>query len=86
MKTYTPKADDIQRSWWVVDAAGDLLRVLHRWQNPFRGHLRIGHIEVEPDDAPGQRHGKQDVEQLQPTETGRKEPERDDARIRLPKR
>jgi large subunit ribosomal protein L13 len=22
MKTYTPKADDIERHWWVVDAAG----------------------------------------------------------------
>jgi large subunit ribosomal protein L13 len=22
MKTYTPKADDIQRAWWVVDAEG----------------------------------------------------------------
>ena len=22
MRTYTPKAEDIQRAWWVVDAAG----------------------------------------------------------------
>lgn len=22
MKTYTPKADDIQRAWWIIDAEG----------------------------------------------------------------
>jgi len=56
MKTYTPKADDIQRSWWVVDAAGaplgrlaaEIARVLRGKHKPmFTPHLDTGdHVIV----------------------------------------
>ncbi|HSG47984.1 MAG TPA: 50S ribosomal protein L13 [Longimicrobiales bacterium] len=56
MKTYTPKADDIQRDWWVVDAAGaplgrlaaEIARVLRgKHKAMFTPHLDTGdHVIV----------------------------------------
>jgi large subunit ribosomal protein L13 len=56
MKTYTPKADDIQRAWWVVDAtdvplgrlATEVARILRGKHKPmFTPHLDTGdHVVV----------------------------------------
>jgi len=56
MKTYTPKADDIQRQWWIVDAEGETLgrlatevaRVLRGKHKPmYTPHLDTGdHVIV----------------------------------------
>jgi large subunit ribosomal protein L13 len=56
MKTYTPKADDIQRAWWIVDAAGkplgrlatEIARVLRGKHKPmYTPHLDTGdHVVV----------------------------------------
>ncbi|MEQ9568823.1 MAG: 50S ribosomal protein L13 [Longimicrobiales bacterium] len=56
MKTYTPKADDIQRDWWIVDAAGkplgriatEIARVLRGKHKPmYTPHLDTGdHVVV----------------------------------------
>ncbi|MBT8335060.1 MAG: 50S ribosomal protein L13 [Gemmatimonadetes bacterium] len=56
MKTYTPKADDIQREWWIVDAAGkplgriatEIARVLRGKHKPmYTPHLDTGdHVVV----------------------------------------
>jgi large subunit ribosomal protein L13 len=56
MKTYTPKADDIQKTWWIVDAAGlplgrmatEIARVLRGKHKPmFTPHLDTGdHVIV----------------------------------------
>ena len=56
MKTYTPKADDIQRTWWVVDAAGaplgrlaaEIARVLRgKHKAMYTPHLDTGdHVIV----------------------------------------
>lgn len=56
MKTYTPKADDIQRQWWIVDAQGKTLgrlatevaRVLRGKHKPiYTPHLDTGdHVIV----------------------------------------
>jgi large subunit ribosomal protein L13 len=51
MKTYTPKADDIERHWWVVDAAGkplgrmasEIARILRGKHKPmYTPHLDTG--------------------------------------------
>lgn len=51
MKTYTPKVDDIQRRWWVVDAEGQVLgrlasevaRILRGKHKPmYTPHLDTG--------------------------------------------
>jgi large subunit ribosomal protein L13 len=56
MKTYTPKADEIQRAWWIVDAAGaplgrlaaEIARVLRgKHKAMFTPHLDTGdHVIV----------------------------------------
>jgi large subunit ribosomal protein L13 len=56
MKTYTPKADDIQRAWWIVDAEGvplgrlatEVARILRGKHKPmFTPHLDTGdHVIV----------------------------------------
>jgi len=56
MKTYTPKADDIERSWYVVDVAGrrlgrvatEIARVLRGKHKPmYTPHLDTGdHVIV----------------------------------------
>lgn len=56
MKTYTPKADDIQRQWWIVDAEGrtlgrlatEIARVLRGKHKPmYTPHLDTGdHVIV----------------------------------------
>ncbi len=56
MKTYTPKADDIQRGWWIVDAAGrplgriatEIARILRGKHKPmYTPHLDTGdHVIV----------------------------------------
>ena len=56
MKTYTPKAEEIERSWWVVDAAGkplgrlatEIARVLRGKHKPmYTPHLDTGdHVVV----------------------------------------
>ena len=56
MKTYTPKADDIQRDWWIVDAAGkplgriatEIARILRGKHKPmYTPHLDTGdHVVV----------------------------------------
>lgn len=56
MKTYTPKATDIQRQWWVVDADGkplgrlatEVARVLRGKHKPtYTPHLDVGdHVVV----------------------------------------
>lgn len=56
MKTYTPKLEDIQRAWWIVDAAGkplgrlatEVARVLRGKHKPmFTPHLDVGdHVIV----------------------------------------
>ncbi len=56
MKTYTPKADEIERQWWVVDAAGIPLgrlatrvaRILRGKHKPmYTPHLDTGdHVVV----------------------------------------
>lgn len=56
MKTYTPKADDIQRDWWIVDATGkplgrlatEIARVLRGKHKPmYTPHLDTGdHVIV----------------------------------------
>jgi large subunit ribosomal protein L13 len=56
MKTYTPKADEIERAWWVVDAAGkplgrlasEVARILRGKHKPsFTPHLDTGdHVIV----------------------------------------
>lgn len=56
MKTYTPKADEIERAWWIVDAGGKTLgrlatevaRVLRGKHKPsFTPHLDVGdHVIV----------------------------------------
>lgn len=56
MKTYTPKADEIERRWWVVDAAGkplgrlatEIARVLRGKHKPmYTPHLDTGdHVVV----------------------------------------
>lgn len=56
MRTYTPKADDIERAWWVVDAADkplgriatEIARVLRGKHKPmFTPHLDTGdHVVV----------------------------------------
>jgi large subunit ribosomal protein L13 len=51
MKTYTPKSDEIERSWWVVDAAGkplgriatEIARLLRGKHKPmYTPHLDTG--------------------------------------------
>jgi large subunit ribosomal protein L13 len=51
MKTYTPKAEDIERHWWVVDAAGkplgrmasEIARILRGKHKPmYTPHLDTG--------------------------------------------
>ena len=55
MKTYTPKAQDIERRWWVVDAEGETLgRLATRVAGILRGkhkpmytpHLDVGDYVV----------------------------------------
>ncbi|HSM06368.1 MAG TPA: 50S ribosomal protein L13 [Longimicrobiales bacterium] len=56
MKTYTPKADDIQKAWWIVDAtdlplgrmATEIARVLRGKHKPiYTPHLDTGdHVIV----------------------------------------
>ncbi|MHB8512574.1 MAG: 50S ribosomal protein L13 [Actinomycetota bacterium] len=55
MKTFTPKASDIQRAWWVVDADGlvlgrlavEVARVLRGKHKPvFAPHLDMGDYVV----------------------------------------
>jgi len=56
MRTYTPKAHEIERAWWVVDAAGrplgrlatEIARVLRGKHKPmFTPHLDTGdHVVV----------------------------------------
>jgi large subunit ribosomal protein L13 len=56
MKTYTPKKDDIERTWWIVDAAGkplgriatEIARVLRGKHKPmYTPHLDTGdHVIV----------------------------------------
>jgi large subunit ribosomal protein L13 len=56
MKTYTPKADDIERAWWVVDAedkvlgrlASEIAKVLRGKHKPmYTPHLDTGdHVIV----------------------------------------
>lgn len=56
MKTYTPKADDIERAWWIVDAEGvplgrlatEVARRLRGKHKPmFTPHLDVGdHVIV----------------------------------------
>jgi large subunit ribosomal protein L13 len=56
MKTYTPKANEIERHWWVVDADGRILgrlatevaRVLRgKHKSSFTPHLDVGdHVVV----------------------------------------
>ncbi len=55
MKTYTPKAEDIDRRWWVVDAEGQTLgRLATRVAGILRGkhkpmytpHLDVGDYVV----------------------------------------
>ena len=56
MKTYTPKKDEIERAWWIVDAEGQVLgRLATRLAHVLRGkhkpsftpHLDVGdHIVV----------------------------------------
>jgi len=56
MKTYTPKADDIQRAWWIIDAEGvplgrlatEVARRLRGKHKPmFTPHLDTGdHVIV----------------------------------------
>lgn len=56
MKTYTPKAEDIQRDWWIIDAAGkplgrmatEIARVLRGKHKPmYTPHLDTGdHVVV----------------------------------------
>lgn len=56
MRTYTPKAEDIQRAWWIVDAAGkplgrlstEIARVLRGKHKPmYTPHLDTGdHVVV----------------------------------------
>lgn len=56
MKTYTPKLDDIERNWWVVDAAGkplgrlatEIARILRGKHKPmYTPHLDTGdHVIV----------------------------------------
>ncbi len=56
MKTYTPKADHIQRDWWIIDAAGkplgrvatEVARVLRGKHKPmYTPHLDTGdHVVV----------------------------------------
>lgn len=56
MKTYTPKADDIERRWWLVDAGGEPLgrlatrvaRILRGKHKPmYTPHLDTGdHVIV----------------------------------------
>jgi len=56
MKTYTPKADEIERAWWVVDAEGKVLgrlaseiaKVLRGKHKPmYTPHLDTGdHVVV----------------------------------------
>lgn len=56
MKTYTPKADEIERAWWIVDAGGQTLgrlatevaRILRGKHKPsFTPHLDVGdHVIV----------------------------------------
>ncbi|NJD19837.1 MAG: 50S ribosomal protein L13 [Gemmatimonadetes bacterium] len=56
MRTYTPKADEIERRWWVVDAAGkplgrlatEIARILRGKHKPmYTPHLDTGdHVVV----------------------------------------
>lgn len=56
MKTYTPKANEIERAWWIVDAGGQTLgrlatevaRILRGKHKPsFTPHLDVGdHVIV----------------------------------------
>jgi large subunit ribosomal protein L13 len=55
MRTYTPKADEIERKWWVADAAGkplgrlstEIARVLRGKHKPtFTPHLDTGDYVV----------------------------------------
>jgi large subunit ribosomal protein L13 len=56
MRTYTPKAEDIQRAWWIVDAAGkplgrlstEIARILRGKHKPmYTPHLDTGdHVVV----------------------------------------
>lgn len=56
MKTYTPKANEIERAWWVVDAEGkplgrlasEVARVLRGKHKPsYTPHLDVGdHVVV----------------------------------------
>lgn len=56
MKTYTPKANEIERAWWIVDAEGQTLgrlatevaRILRGKHKPsFTPHLDVGdHVIV----------------------------------------
>lgn len=43
MKTYTPKANEIERSWWIIDAAG---RPLGRMCTEIARHLRGKHKPI----------------------------------------
>ena len=55
MKTYTPKADEVERAWWVVDADGKTLgrlatevaRIIRGKHKPmFTPHLDLGDYVV----------------------------------------
>ena len=55
MKTYTPKADEVKRAWWVVDAEGktlgrlatEIARILRGKHKPmFTPHLDVGDYVV----------------------------------------
>ena len=55
MKTYTPKADEVERAWWVVDAEGKTLgrlatqvaRIIRGKHKPmFTPHLDVGDYVV----------------------------------------
>ena len=55
VKTYTPKADEVERAWWVVDAEGktlgrlatEIARILRGKHKPmFTPHLDVGDYVV----------------------------------------
>jgi large subunit ribosomal protein L13 len=55
VKTYTPKADEIERAWWIVDAQGrtlgrlatEIARILRGKHKPmFTPHLDVGDYVV----------------------------------------
>jgi large subunit ribosomal protein L13 len=74
MKTYTPKASEIQRDWYVVDAEGMILgrlatevaRVLRGKHKPiFAPHIDTGdHVIIVNADKVVMTKGKADKEQV----------------------